>query len=553
MTTDELLTAGAIADAELVAAGYGVPDNSPLVLPPPSDPMAVARAVVDNRWRCAVGRLVLRHWRATFQRWEGTHWCEIEEGAVRSELYKTLEAAECADSKGQLHPWTPSRRKVTDVLDALRAVTFLPETIEQPSWLEGAGGPPAAELVAVRNGLLHVPTRRLHGHDARFFNRVAVPFDHDSSAPAPERWLDFLARLWPDDPDAPAALAEFFGYVLSGDTSLHKILLMVGPTRAGKGVIARVLTALVGRHNVAGPTLASLGQNFGLAPLIGKPLAVVTDARLGGAGTHVVVERLLSISGEDALTVDRKFREPWTGKLGTRFMVVSNELPRFGDSSRAIARRFIVLILRRSWLGRENPALTRELLDELPGVLNWALDGLDRLHARGRFTEPAASIEAVVALEDLASPVAAFVRDRCTVDLAAEIPVDDLYRAWRSWCTDQGRDKPGSAQIFGRDLRAVVPTIRMRRPRDGDARQRLYEGIALCGWTRNEADRGPLRTTDELVRDGPRSNPLWNHPNGVSGKSDALDDNPPDWPARRPTPPEPASSPPPTRRRRLDP
>ena len=51
------------------------------------------------------------------------------------------------------------------------------------------------------------------------------------------------------------------------------MLLLIGPTRAGKGVIARVLKALVGRGNYAGPTLASLGTNFGLSPLIGKPLA----------------------------------------------------------------------------------------------------------------------------------------------------------------------------------------------------------------------------------------------------------------------------------------
>ena len=82
-----------------------------------------------------------------------------------------------------------------------------------------------------------------------------------------------------------------------------------------------------------GPTLASLGTNFGLSPLLGKPLAIISDARLGDTPTHTVVERLLSITGEDMLTVDRKFRDPWSGKLPTRFVVLSNELPRFKDSS----------------------------------------------------------------------------------------------------------------------------------------------------------------------------------------------------------------------------
>ena len=49
------------------------------------------------------------------------------------------------------------------------------------------------------------------------------------------------------EPDAIDVLGEWFGYVISGRLDLHKILLMVGPTRGGKGAIARVLTALIGR------------------------------------------------------------------------------------------------------------------------------------------------------------------------------------------------------------------------------------------------------------------------------------------------------------------
>ena len=110
--------------------------------------------------------------------------------------------------------------------------------------------------------------------------------------------------------------------------------MVVGPKRAGKGVIGRVLRFLIGRENICGPTLASFATNFGLWPLLGKSLAVISDARLGGrTDSQVVVERLLSVSGEDALTVDRKNLEPVTCKLSTRLMILSNELPRLTDSS----------------------------------------------------------------------------------------------------------------------------------------------------------------------------------------------------------------------------
>src|SRR5262249_8172089 len=207
---------------------------------------------------------------------------------------------------------------------------------------------------------------------------------------------------------AIATLQEWFGYCLLPDTSQQKILLAVGPKRSGKGTIARVLRGLVGIENTAGPTLASLGTNFGLWPLLGKTLAIVSDARLSGRTDQaIVIERLLSITGEDALTVDRKYQEPVTGKLLTRLMILTNELPRLGDASGALSGRMIVLRMRESFYGREDIALTDKLLAERPGILLWAIEGWRRLRERRRFVQPAGGDELREQLEDIASPVGA--------------------------------------------------------------------------------------------------------------------------------------------------
>ncbi|MFZ1212251.1 MAG: hypothetical protein WAO13_02510, partial [Pseudolabrys sp.] len=55
-----------------------------------------------------------------------------------------------------------------------------------------------------------------------------------------KQWLAFLSELWPQEPEAINVLGEWFGYVVSGRLDLHKILLMIGPTRGGKGLIASV-------------------------------------------------------------------------------------------------------------------------------------------------------------------------------------------------------------------------------------------------------------------------------------------------------------------------
>ena len=331
------------------------------------------------------------------------------------------------------------------------------------------------------NGILDFTSRALSPHTPALFAQHVLPFDYDSRAPEPVGWLRFLEELWGDDLDSIQTLGEWFGYVLSTGTSSQKIYLLVGPKRSGKGTIARVLIGLLGVYNTAAPTLASLTQNFGLQPLIGKTLAVISDARLGSRSDNIIaVERLLSISGEDTLTIDRKYRDPWTGRLPTRFMILTNELPRFSDSSGALASRFVMSILTTSFYGRENPTLTSELLEEAPAIFNWALEGLDRLHERGYFLLPASAREAQRHLEDLASPVGAFVRERCEVGPAFEVEKDNLWGAWKTWCADEGRDRPGTKGVFARDLRATVPGLTPIRPRRGSERWHGWRGIRLA-------------------------------------------------------------------------
>ncbi|MEV5959611.1 phage/plasmid primase, P4 family [Streptomyces sp. NPDC051987] len=454
-------------------------------LPPPGNPLAVARRLLPD-WQTDDGRLTYRRWRASWMRWNGTCWREVDEAEIRKAMYERLEhtvfLAPGKDGEPEERDWAPTKPKISNLLDALGSITLLPTDTDAPAWVDtdGTTADAAGEgpIVACENGLLRIRDRALLPHGPHFFNLVSVPFAYDPDASAPT-WERFLAQIWPDDPDAIHAVQEWFGYVLSGRTDQQKILLMVGPSRSGKGTIARVLKELVGKENLAGPTLAGLGTNFGLSTLVGKPLAVISDARLSGNDNTAVVERLLTISGEDTIDVDRKYRAVWTGKLPTRLMILSNELPHFGDSSGVIARRFVVLSMTVSWLGREDPTLFDRLITEMPGILNWALDGLARLQAKGRITEPACSREAVTSMQDTASPTSAFVRERCTTGPTSSIPVDTLWAVWRDWAEDNGV-KPGTKQLFGRNLQSVIPQLNRTRPRDPYGRQiATYTGITL--------------------------------------------------------------------------
>ena len=221
-----------------------------------------------------------------------------------------------------------------------------------------------------------------------------------------------------------------------------------------------------------------------------------------GTGTHspgffhaqadlsIIAERLLSISGEDRLDVDRKFRNAWTGKLALQFLIMTNELPRLVDASGALVSRFILLRLTESFYDREDRGLLKRLLPELPAILNWSLEGWMRLQERGYFVQPESAKADIQELEDMASPVAAFVRDRCNVGPDLEVNVDDLFAAWGRWCDANGNQQ-GSKGIFGKHLKAAFPQVTTTQHMQSDGtRPRFYEGLDLDRrWARPKLSR----------------------------------------------------------------
>ena len=158
---------------------------------------------------------------------------------------------------------------------------------------------------------------------------------------------------------------------------------------------------------------------------------------------------------------------------------MTNELPRLTDSSGALASRFVVFVLTKSFYRRENPQLTDELLTEAPGDLQLgrskvstgsisAATSLSRSRAKRR---PRNS-KTYRRRSRLSS------RDRCVVGRDRQVEVGRLWSAWKSWCETENH-APGTKVLFGRDLHAAMPTVRKTRRRKGEHRVATYEGIGL--------------------------------------------------------------------------
>jgi len=315
---------------------------------PPGAPLVWAEEFLRH-CRSVREMTLLRAYRGAFYEYTGTHYRELADEAVESEVYAFLNKAQIEDKKGYV-PFNPTRSKVAEVVHALRrgTATLIRRDREVPCWLDQSDTP-AENLVSCQNGILNLDTRQLMIHDPNFFTMNSLPLDFDPNAPKPQRWIKFLQELWPNDEKAEYCLQEMFGYLLANDTRQQKLFLIVGPKRGGKGTIVFVLVKLLGKDNVVFPMLRNMAGEFGRWPLIGKTLAVIADARLGSkADVHAVAEQLLSISGGDPQTINRKSQSFWTGYLGVRFFDHDQR-----TSHHRRCQRYLALALRPVEAGKE--------------------------------------------------------------------------------------------------------------------------------------------------------------------------------------------------------
>lgn len=470
-----------VDDNGLVRLGQRDPASGRLVLSP-SRTLPTATAYVEEFHTHPDARTLANCGGALFV-WRNNRYEPIEQAAIESKLYPWLHGAlryvvNRQTGESELADFHANPSTVSHALRSIIAHVYVPGEIDPPAWVTPSPNDfPANELLPCRSMSIHLPTMRTIPPTPRLFVTASLDFDYDADPPEPVQWVKFLNEVFDGDKDSICLLQQWFGYCLIADTRQHKMMLMIGQRRSGKGTVARILKQLVGAGNVAGPTISSLAAPAaeGLWPLIGKSVAIVGDARFAGDGLSTVVERLLCISGEDTVTINRKYLPSVTMKLPTRFVFMTNDTPKISDASGALAGRFVVLKFRNSWFGREDLGLDRRLISELPGILHWAIEGWHSLRAMGRFHQPPASMELIEEIEDSLSPVGAFIRDRCAVGADERVYKSTLYDAWRAWCKEQGRDHAGTLPSFGRDLRSAVARLGTHQDREG----RFYSGVGL--------------------------------------------------------------------------
>ena len=405
-------------------------------------------------------------------------------------------------------------RKVTNAVHAAASMCHLDGDATWPVML--AADPPrperipklrpdpdAREYIACANGLIDVPELLDHGRTVLapatplYFTPAALPVRFEPGAACP-KFDAFLARVTDGDRERQLVLQEMAGYLLRFDTGFQSFFVMTGEGGNGKSTFLAVLRALIGDYNYASVPLEEFGERFALAGTLGKLVNAVAEV---GEMDKVAEAKLKSFVSGDLMNFDRKNKSALNARPTARLLLSTNILPRFADRTEGVWRRYtvvpfnVVIALAERVRGMDSPEWW-VASGEMPGILNWALAGLRRLHAQGGFTSSAVCTAAKAEHRELCNPHKQFLDEHVKPDEGSYLRVGELFAAYQSWCRLKGY-KPLNDGNFGAELRKVHRDVKKIRPRDGRERTHAYTGVT---WSEGRPD-GLLVEYDRRRRD----------------------------------------------------
>lgn len=334
-------------------------------------------------------------------------------------------------------------------------------------------------LVVCQNGILDVTTGDLKPHDPLFFTTSILPYSYDPFAQCPN-WFSFLNSTLENDNERIELLQEWIGYMMINNYDYQKAMLLIGAPRSGKSTIGKIIQQLIGDQNFAGASLEGLANDAVLAELIDKQVIFIGDAHsVSGNNRNAILTNFKSITGCDPITINRKYKTAWNGKLPGRIMIAANNIPSFADDSGAMANRLLILPFNKSFLGKEDHTLEGRLMNELPGICNWALEGLRRLRRNNRFTEPEASKVERKEIEYQQAPLMAFFDECCELDINGRVTTEEIFNRYKAWKIMEG----GGTMTQNTFVRAMRSTFRgkieKRAARIDGANRQCFTGVKL--------------------------------------------------------------------------
>ncbi len=310
----------------------------------------------------------------------------------------------------------PKRGIKERLIDALRIVGREKVPKELPS-----------EWIQVKDKLYNIKTGETINADWKYFCTNRIPWKIGESEETPT--IDKLFTEWVGE-ENKQLLYEIVAYSLFSGYPIHRIFILYGSGRNGKGSFLRLLKKIVGEENTISTELDRLeNSRFETAKLYKKLVCFIGETDFSVIKKSSILKAL---SGQDLIPAEYKNKPTFDFVNYAKIIIATNNLPMTLDTSDGFFSRMIII---------DFPNVFDEGKDVIEEIPEWEFENLIRksirilreLLERGRFTGEGSIEEKRERYEERANPIKVFLKKFCEIDPESYVNSTEFYNRFVAW------------------------------------------------------------------------------------------------------------------------
>lgn len=303
------------------------------------------------------------------------------------------------------------------------------------------------ELLNLKNGMLDIYTMEIEPHDSKYYSTIQIPIEYRKNAQCPS-FKEFLNDIFDNDIERLKIVQEIMGYCFMPEIKIQQAFIFYGSGSNGKSVLADIIRCVVGKENTSNVPLNELGGKFGMQNLPEKLVNISSENEFS---KKFNTQNFKTITGGDAINVEKKYKDSFNTVLMSKIIVLVNKLMDTDDYSNGYYRRLLIIPFEKIYMERRagveeteassymDKNLKDKLLNELDGILNFAMEGLHRLiDNEFNMTHSKVCENALESYKLKQNPVIGFYRDKITLDKSASRKRADFKQEYSKWAINNG-------------------------------------------------------------------------------------------------------------------
>jgi len=276
-------------------------------------------------------------------------------------------------------------------------------------------------LIPIEEGLLNVHEKVVIPHDPNYFYISRIPRRYSPGAKA-RIFREFLNTIFTNDSEKDIKITqiyESFAWILSPGYIPHGVVIFLGSGGEGKSLLHKIMEEFIVETSAV--TIKDLETDkFKRAELYGKYANIVSEA-----GENLIrSEWFKKVTDGTRILADRKNVHPFYFRSRAKWVIDTNMLPPFNDSSSALYRRIIAIISFNNFLEdiltpKEIDRYVREIStqEELDCLFSEIIDDYYLpFIQRKKFTNQYSLEEAKQNYDRISNPSKAYIEDRIDAD-----------------------------------------------------------------------------------------------------------------------------------------